>query len=45
MNDIIGLSYTYYRPKCFNKSLIKSLTNRQLYINICKNVLVTLMKG
>ena len=34
--NIIGLSYTYYRPKCFNKSLIKSLTNKQLYINICK---------
>lgn len=34
--NIIGLSYGYYRPKCFNKSLIKSVFNRSLYINICK---------
>ena len=34
--NIIGLSYTYYRPKCFNKSILKNNVYKSLYINICK---------
>lgn len=34
--NVIGLSYTYYRPKCFNKSILKNNIYKSLYINICK---------
>jgi hypothetical protein len=34
--NVIALAYTYYRPKCFNKSIIKNQLYKQMYINICK---------